>query len=211
MMQVPCIEIYPVRFFKYSLLTRRRRQSPQQVGTMLSHFSDFLVLSACAINEGQSLIQWLGQMDFKAISVAGISKGGYLATVAGLRSPDAVRIVSVVAPHSGVAVLLEGLLGRLCDWDLLPKSRGQSKSVRQHMAEVFDRTSLERRPLPSVARRLIVIGATNDRYVPASSHLLMQSHWGDRADCRWPPDGHVSSIAEPGHVVDAITEALALD
>jgi len=86
---------------------------------MLSHFSDFLVLSACAINEGQSLIQWLGQMDFKAVCVAGISKGGYLATVAGMRSPDSVRIVSVVAPHSGVAVLLEGLLGRLCDWDLL--------------------------------------------------------------------------------------------
>ena len=188
-----------------------RRQSPQQVGTMLSHFSDFLVLSACAINEGQSLIQWLGQMDFKAVCVAGISKGGYLATVAGMRSPDSVRIVSVVAPHSGVAVLLEGLLGRLCDWDLLQKSSGESKPVRQHMAEVFDRTSLERLPLPSEARRLIVIGATNDRYVPASSQQRMQSLWGDRADYRWLPGGHVSSIAESSHVIDAITEALALD
>ena len=147
---------------------------------MLSHFSDFLVLSACAINEGQSLIQWLGQMDFKAICVAGISKGGYLATVAGMRSPDPVRIVSVVAPHSGVAVLLEGLLGRLCDWDLLQKSSGESKLVRQHMAEVFDRTSLERLPLPSEARRLIAIEATNDRYVPASSQQRMQSLWGSR-------------------------------
>ncbi len=154
---------------------------------MLSHFSDFLVLSACAINEGQSLIQWLGQMDFKAICVAGISKGGYLATVAGMRSPDP-RIVSVVAPHSG-----------------------ESKPVRQHMAEVFDRTYLERLPLPSEARRLIVIGATNDRYVPASSQQRMQSLWGDRADYRWLPGGHVSSIAESSHVIDAITEALALD
>ena len=104
---------------------------------MLWHFSDFLVLSACAINEGQSLIQWLGQMDFKAICVAGIRKGGYLATVAGMGSPNSVRIVSVVAPHSGVAVFLEGLLGRLCDWDLLQKSSGEEKPVRQHMAEAF--------------------------------------------------------------------------
>jgi hypothetical protein len=110
---------------------------PQQVETMLSHFSGFLVLSACAINEGQSLIQWLGQMDFKAICVAGISKGGYLATVAGMRSPNSVRIVSVVAPHSGVAVFLEGLLGRLCDWDLLQKSSAEAKPVRQHTAEAF--------------------------------------------------------------------------
>ena len=86
---------------------------------------------------GQSLIQWLGQMDFKAICVAGISKGGDLATVAGMHSPDPVRIVSVVAPHSGVAVFLEGLLGRLCDWDLLQKSSGEEKPVRQHMAEAF--------------------------------------------------------------------------
>ena len=55
----------------------------------------------------------------------------------GMRSPNSVRIVSVVAPHSGVAVLLEGLLGRLCDWDLLQKSSGEEKPVRQHMAEAF--------------------------------------------------------------------------
>ncbi|MCH9818729.1 MAG: alpha/beta hydrolase family protein, partial [Betaproteobacteria bacterium] len=55
------------------------------------------------------------------------------------------------------------------------------------------------------------IGATNDRYVPASSQQRMQSLWGDRADYRWLPGGHVSSIAESSHVIDAITEALALD
>ena len=37
------------------------------------------------------------------------------------------------------------------------------------------------------------------------------SPFGVRADYRWLPGGHVSSIAESSHVIDAITEALALD
>ena len=79
-----------------SIISLYEENQPQQVGTMLSHFSDL-----------------------------------------GMRSPNSVRIVSVVAPHSGVAVFLEGLLGRLCDWDLLQKSSGEEKPVRQHMAEAF--------------------------------------------------------------------------
>jgi hypothetical protein len=128
--------------------------------------------------------------------------------VAELHAPDSVKVVSIVAPHSGVPVLLEGVLGGLCNWSQLQRTSGSSKPVRQNVAEVFDRTSLERLPMPSLTRRLIVIGARNDRYVPASSHERMQAHWGDRADYRWLPGGHVSSISERGHVIDAITEAL---
>lgn len=189
-----------------------RRQSPHQAGTMLSHFSDFLVLSAACIEEARSLTAWIGQQSFKAVCVAGISKGGYLATVAGLRAAASVRVVSIVAPHSGVPVLLDGLLGRLCDWDLLQRTSGSAKSVREHMAEVFDRTSLERLPmptaLPGTQKRLIMIGARNDRYVPVTSYERMQSHWGEHADVRWLPGGHVSSISERAHFINAITGTL---
>jgi hypothetical protein len=185
-----------------------RRQSPRQIGTMLSHFSDFLVLSAASIEEARSLTAWLCRQPFSSVCVAGISKGGDLATVAGLRSPENVKVVSIVGPHSGVPVLLEGLLGTLCDWDLLQRSSGSSKPVRQHVAEVFEQTSLERLPLPGPGKRLITIGARNDRYVPASSLTRMQTHWGPHADVRWLPGGHVSSIAERGHLVNTIVEAL---
>jgi hypothetical protein len=36
----------------------------------------------------------------------------------------------------------------------------------------------------------------------------MQTHWGPHADVRWLPGGHVSSIAERGHLVNTIVEAL---
>jgi len=189
-----------------------RRQSPHQVGTMLTYFSDFLVLSAACIEEARSLTAWLGQQPFKKVCVAGISKGGYLATVAGLRAAAPVQVVSIVAPHSGVPVLLEGLLGSLCDWELLQRTSGSAKPVRQHMAEVFDRTSLEHLPLPSsmpgVPKRLIMIGARNDRYVPATSYERMQAHWGEHADVRWLPGGHVSSISERAHFINAISDSL---
>ncbi len=191
-----------------------RRQSPTQVGTMLSHFSDFLVLSAACIEEARSLLAWLDHQAFKAVGIAGISKGGYLATVAGLRSAASVQVVSLLGPHSGVPVLLEGLLGRLCDWDLLQRSSGSATPVRQQIADVFERTSLEHLPLPEptpgALKRLILIGARNDRYVPATSYERMQAHWGNRADVRWLPGGHVSSIAERKHLIDTITEALKL-
>lgn len=189
-----------------------RRRSAHQSGTTLSHFSDFLVLSGACIEEARGLIAWLGQQPFKNVCVAGISKGGYLATVAGLRSAASVRTVSMVAPHSGVPVLLEGLLGRLCDWDMLQRTSGSVKPVRQLMAEVFDRTSLERLSMPlstqDAAKRLIAIGARRDRYVPASSYERMQAHWGRHADFRWLPGGHVSSIFERRHFVEAISQAL---
>ncbi len=189
-----------------------RRQPSDQAGTMLSYFSDFLVLRAASIEEARSLTEWLGQQSFKSICVAGISKGGYLATVAGLRASSPVQVVSIVAPHSGVPVLLEGLLGSLCDWDLLQRSSGSLKPVRQQMAEVFERTSLERLPMPApregAKKRLIMIGARNDRYVPATSYERMAAHWGGRAEVRWLPGGHVSSIFETAHFVNAISHAL---
>lgn len=185
-----------------------RRKPQAQYGAILSHFSDFLVLSAACIEEARGVLAWLGDQSFDNICIGGISKGGYLAAVAGLRSPVPVQVVSLLAPHSGVPVLIDGLLGRLCDWNLLQRTSGSRAPVRQQMEEVFKQTSLEHLPLPGSARRLTLIGARRDHYVPAQSYERMQRHWAGNATVRWLRGGHVSSIAERGHLIHALAEAL---
>lgn len=185
-----------------------RRKPQAQHGATLSHFSDFLVLSAACIEEARGVLAWLGGQSFDNICIGGISKGGYLAAVAGLRSPVPVQVVSLLAPHSGVPVLLDGLLGRLCDWNMLQRTSGSRAPVRQQMEEVFEQTSLEHLPLPDSARRLTLIGARHDHYVPAQSYERMQHHWAGNATVRWLRGGHVSSIAERGHLIRALAEAL---
>lgn len=185
-----------------------RRKPQAQYGATLSYFSDFLVLSAACIEEARSVLAWLSGQSFHNICIAGISKGGYLAAVAALRSPVPVHAVSLLAPHSGAPVLLEGLLGSLCDWSLLQATSGSSRPVREQMADLFEQTSLERLPLPDLQRRLTLVGARRDHYVPAGSYERMQRHWANCATVRWLRGGHVSSIAERRHVIRAITEAL---
>lgn len=186
-----------------------RRKPATQHGTTLSHFSDFLVLCAATIEEARSVLGWLGHHGFGPLCTAGISKGGYLATVAGLRSPVPSHVVALLPPHSGVPVLIDGLLGRLCDWEILQRTSGSTVPVRQQMIDLFDLTSLEHLPAPRPPQRLALIGARRDRYVPRHSYERLARHWQGHVDMRWLPGGHVSSIAERSHFLRAIHRTLS--
>ena len=183
------------------------RKPAAQHGSTLGHFSDFLMLSAVCIEEACAVLAWLARQDIGPLGVAGVSKGGYLAAVAGLRSPSQPRVVAFLPPHSGVAVLLDGLLGQLCDWDAMQRTSGSVTPVRRQVADVFDVTSLERLPAPS--QPCILVGAEQDRYVPRYSYEIVQRHWRGCAQMRWLPGGHVSSIAERGHFTDAVAAILS--
>ncbi len=185
-----------------------RRRPASQFGTTLSHFSDFLVLCATSIEEGRAVLGWLGRQGFDQLCTAGISKGGYLAAVAGLRSPVPAHVVAMLPPHSGVAVLVDGLLGELCDWDLLQHTSGSSTPVRQQMIDLFELTSLEQLTPPGAPQRLTLICARQDRYVPRYSYEKMARRWQGHAAVHWLPGGHVSTIAERGHLTRAITRTL---
>lgn len=186
-----------------------RRKPAEQHGPTLTYFSDFLLLAAASIEEGRAVLGWLGSQGFDQLCCAGISQGGYLATVAGLRSPVPTHVVALLPPHSGVPVLIDGLLGRLCDWDLLQKTSGSNTPVHEQMIELFGSTSLELlTPLPAPLR-LTIIGARKDRYVPPDSYSKMQELWQNRATVQWLPGGHVSSIAERRHIVRAIYKTFA--
>jgi hypothetical protein len=183
-----------------------RRKPAAQHGRMLQHFSDFLVLCAASVEEGRAVLAWLDSQGFGQLCTAGLSKGGYLATMTGLRSTVPAHVVALLAPHSGVPVLVDGLLGRLCDWDLLQRTSASDTPVRQQMIDLFELTSLERLPPPMPPRRVTMICARQDRYVPRYSYEKMARRWESLARVRWLAGGHVSSIVERGHLLRAIHE-----
>jgi hypothetical protein len=185
-----------------------RRRPLDQHGTTLQYFSDFLVLSATAIEEARAVLAWLHERGVDRLGIAGISKGAYLATVAGLRSAMPVRVVALLPPDSGTAVLIDGLLGRLCDWEVLQRTSGSPVPVKQQVADVFSPTRLDRLPLPNASQRVTLVAARRDRYVPCDAYERLCVHWRGHADVRWLPGGHVSTIAERRHLIGAITDSL---
>jgi hypothetical protein len=185
-----------------------RRKPVAQYKTTLSYFSDFSLLCAASIEEARAVLGWLGEQGFTELCTAGLSKGGYLATVAGLRSPLPTHVVALLPPHSGVAVLVDGLLGRLCDWDLLQRTSGSGIPVREQMARLFEVTSLEHLPIPQPPQRLTFIAARRDRYIPRHSYEKLARHWDGHATIHWLAGGHVSSIVERKHLIRAITTTL---
>jgi hypothetical protein len=185
-----------------------RRKPLVQHGVTLQYFSDFLVLCAAAIEEARAVLGWLSTQGFQNLCTAGVSKGGYLAAVAGLRTPATTHVVALVPPDSGVSVFVDGLLGQLCDWDLLQRTSGSRLPVKRQMIDLFAETSLERRSVPESSQRLTLVAARRDRYVPSDSYERLARHWGAHADIRWLGGGHVSTIAERHHLIDAITDTL---
>jgi hypothetical protein len=185
-----------------------RRRPAAQYKTTLSYFSDYALLCGACIEEARAVLAWLGREGCGNVCVAGISKGGYLATVAGLRPPLQAHVVALLPPHSGSAVLLDGLLSGLCDFDSLQRTSGVEMPVREHMREVFELTSLEHLPLPHASQSLLLIGARQDRYVPRYSYEKLAQRWQGYATMEWLAGGHVSSIAESGHLVGAICRTL---
>ena len=185
-----------------------RRRPPSQHGATLTHFSDLLLMCSASILEARALLVWLAQQGHATLCTAGISQGGYLATVAGLQSAVPCHITAMLAPHSGQAVWLDGLLGQMCDWAALQATCGTATPVRHRMHELFEAASLEHLPPPRRPQRLTLVAARRDQYVPPESYERLERCWQGLAKVHWLPGGHVSSIAERGHYTRAILATL---
>ncbi|NKC14681.1 MAG: abhydrolase domain-containing 18 [Gammaproteobacteria bacterium] len=169
----------------------------------MEYVSDFFLLCACAIEEIRSLIAWLYKNAITDIAVAGVSKGGYIAVVAGAVSQLPVSVAALVAPINGIAVFIDGLTGKLCDWRTLQATAPAYGSAEKRMREIFEATSIERIAHPN-HKKMIVIGARKDKFVPLMYHQLLGRHW-EETEVRWLHGGHVSSILERMHFLSAIT------
>ena len=186
----------------------RRRPACQPTAT-LRKLSDFVLLCGAAIEESRSLLLWLRRQGYQRLAVVGISKGGYIASVAGILSSFPVAIVTIVAPHNGIVVFVDGLTSGLCDWNKLKHTSGERGDISARMQSVFNATSLERLPSPIPDRKVILIGARHDRFVSKASYETMRNHW-PHAEIRWLPGGHVSSIVQSRYFVSAIHDAFSM-
>jgi hypothetical protein len=186
---------------------RGSRRPGYQRSANLARFSDFFLLCGSAIEESRSLLQWLYSAGYRKLGIAGISKGGYIASVAGIHSDMPLGIVTLVAPHSGVPVFLEGLIQGMCHWEKMQSTCG-SDPVRNKLRRVFATTGLDNMAEPGADKKMIVIVAANDRFVPRSSYETMSRHWRN-IDFRWLPGGHVSSILDRKYFIRAICDAMA--
>jgi acetyl esterase/lipase len=185
---------------------RGKRRPTSQPSANLLKFSDFFLLCGAAIEESRALLQWLHDCGHRRLGIAGISKGGYIASIAGLRSEMPLAIVTLVPPHSGVPVFLDGLTGRMCNWVRLQATCGEV-SVRDKLRRLFDATGLDAMPAPSSNKTVVVIAAKQDRFVPRSSYDTMRAHW-EHAQFRWLGGGHVSSILNRRAFTSAVCEAM---
>lgn len=185
---------------------RGSRRPGYQRSANLARFSDFFLLCGSAIEESRSLLLWLYHTGYRKLGIAGISKGGYIASVAGICSEVPLSIVTLVAPHSGVPVFLEGLTQRMCHWEKMQSTCG-SELVRDKLRGVFSTTGLDVMAEPGSDKKMIVIVAKNDRFVPRSSYDTMIRRWPN-TDFRWRPGGHVSSILDRKYFVRAICDVM---
>ena len=188
---------------------RGSRRPSYQPSAYLVRLSDFFLHCGAAIEESRSLLQWLHNAGYSKLGIAGISKGGYIASVAGIRSDMPLSIVTLVAPHSGVPVFLEGLTQHMCDWQKMQSTCGDTP-VRDMLRSVFATTGLDVMAEPGSDKKMIAIGAVNDRFVPRGSYDIMNRHWRN-IDFRWRSGGHVSSILDRKYFVQAICEAMAVE
>lgn len=186
---------------------RGSRRPAYQHSVNLAKFSDFFLLCGSAIEESRSLLQWLYDAGHRRLGIAGISKGGYIASVAGIHSPMPLAIATLVAPHSGVPVFLDGLTRGMCNWQKMQATCGDV-SARDKLRRVFMQTGLDNTVAPGADKYMIAIGAVNDRFVPRSSYDTMIRHWKN-VEFRWQRGGHVSSILDRKYFVQAICDAMA--
>jgi hypothetical protein len=182
------------------------RRPAYQRSANLAKLSDFFLLCGSAIEEARSLLQWLYNEGYRTLGITGISKGGYIASVAGIHSPMPLAITTLVAPHSGVPVFLDGLTRDICNWKKMQTTCGDV-SVRDKLRHFFVQTGLDNTAAPGSDKHMIAIGAVNDRFVPRSSYDTMIRHWKN-VEFRWRRGGHVSSILDRKYFVHAIYDAM---
>ena len=184
------------------------RRPSSQPTVMLAVLSDLLLMGGAAIEEARSATLWLQRSGFDNICVTGLSMGGYVAAVVGALARPPVSIVTLLAPHHGNVVYLDGLSHGLCNWRRMQESCGAGL-VEEKIRAVFDAVSLEHVPEPKPGR-FIAIAATCDRFVPPVSYHMMKSIWPS-IEIRWVRGGHISVMLRRSVYIAALLDAMQPD
>ncbi len=165
--------------------------------------ADLLLLGRGAVEEARALAAWC-RAEHGDVALTGYSMGGQLSAMAAATLPFGVAVVPVAAPTSARAVFVDGLLSRATAWRALSGER----DARAALSERLDAISLLRLPSPPRPDAAVLVGATRDGYVAASSIEALHAHWRG-SSLRWINEGHVSGFIRSGDVArQALRDAL---
>ncbi|HSD18958.1 MAG TPA: alpha/beta hydrolase family protein [Anaeromyxobacter sp.] len=185
------------------------RRPKAQYAHQVRCVSDMHLMASATFLEGRSLLRWLrDELGFERVGVTGYSMGGQLAAMVGAAMPFPVAVVPVAPACSPDSVLREGVLRHVPSWQKLAAAGEDEAAVREALlgrASQFSVTSL---PAPVYPEAAIVVGTSQDGFVPPSDMRRIAEHWG--AELRWLPAGHVSALLRhQGAMRQAMLDALA--
>jgi pimeloyl-ACP methyl ester carboxylesterase len=159
--------------------------------------ADFAVMGRAAVMEGRALVAHFA--DRHRVGVTGYSMGGNIAALVGALSAEGTAIAALAASHSPAPVWLDGVIRYIVDWGAL----GGPDAAARLRTELGRATVLAVAPRPHTARAIIV-GGTQDGYIPKSAVADLHAHWPG-SELRWIKAGHASMIwRHKPALVDAI-------
>jgi dienelactone hydrolase len=184
------------------------RRPETQYAHQVRCVSDMHLMAAATFLEGRALVRWLREeRGLERVGVTGFSMGGQLAAMVGAAMPFPVAVVPVAAACSPDSVLRDGVLRHVPSWRKLAAEGEDERAVREALlgrASQFSVTSL---PAPVYPEAAIVVGTSQDGFVPPSDSRRIAEHWG--SELRWLPAGHVSALLRyQGAMRQAMLDAL---
>ena len=155
------------------------RRPKAQYAHQVRCVSDMHLMASATFLEGRSLLRWLrDELGFERVGVTGYSMGGQLAAMVGAAMPFPVAVVPVAPACSPDSVLREGVLRHVPSWQKLAAAGEDEAAVREALlgrASQFSVTSL---PAPVYPEAAIVVGTSQDGFVPALGHATYRRALG---------------------------------
>lgn len=171
-----------------------QRRPPGQPDSRPRTVTEFLQMSRAAQDEGLVLLEHFRRAGFGPLGVTGVSMGGYIALVTAAQVDFPLAVAACIPCHSAAPVWTTGVLGDSVDWSTLAAGlNGRGKDPREHLFDLLDLSDLCHLPVPPAADRAILIGATDDEYIPPASVRAAHEHWTG-SELRWIKGDHVGSF-----------------
>ncbi len=170
-----------------------RRRPPGQHRKMLNRFSDLWAMGGAAVEEGRSVLQWLGREGYTRLGVCGISMGGSMAAQVAALAEGPVAMIGCVTANSASVVFTEGVLKHYLAWDILERELDGTGGAVGLMRELLDLTDIRGYPPPLRPEAAFLVAAKNDAYIPPESAARVHAHWPG-STMRWLRTGHVGAF-----------------
>jgi len=175
-----------------------QRKPKAQFRSNLRHVFDLYVMGAQIQFESVALFNWLERNHFGPFGLAGMSLGGFMASITATVWPKPLALVNFLGPATASGVFTRGILSLSCSWTAIkeeirrlhPGVTNEREYLRQLMDDL---TGIYHYPRPPSTRGFIITAAKEDAYIPLEDVELFKSFWPD-AEMRYLQTGHIGSF-----------------